>query len=110
MLNAVKNLYREDALVPATPWIKTKKIMTPTLSGAKSGDGYRVNWDSKENGTVFRWVLFAKYGDTWETKILDRDHTGKTLPLTRNGKKLNTVAIKAIDRLSNESDYDAVKL
>ncbi|OWR14113.1 glycoside hydrolase family 10 protein [Chryseobacterium sp. VAUSW3] len=110
MLSAVKKLYREDALVPATPWIKTKKIMTPTLSGAKSGDGYRVNWDSKENGTVFRWVLFARYGDTWETKILDRDHTGKTLPLTRNGKKLNTVAIKAIDRLSNESDYDAVKL
>ena len=83
--------------------------MTPTLSGAKSGDGYRVNWDSKENGTVFRWVLFAKYGDTWETEILDRDHTGKTLPLTRNGKKLNTVAVKAIDRLSNESDYDAVR-
>ena len=84
--------------------------MTPTLSVAKSGDGYRVNWDSKENGTVFRWVLFAKYGDTWETEILDRDNKTKALPLTRNGKKLNTVAVKAIDRLSNESDYDAQKL
>ena len=27
----------------------------------------------------------------------------------KNGKKLNTVAVKAIDRLSNESDYDAVR-
>ena len=59
---------------------------------------------------MFRWVLFAKYGESWETEILDRDHTSKTLPASRNGKKLNTVAIKAIDRLSNESDYDAVKL
>ena len=83
--------------------------MTPTLSAVKSVDAYKVTWNSRENAEVFRWVLFAKYGDTWETEILDRDYTTKTLPLTRNGKKLNTVAVKAIDRLSNESDYDAVR-
>ena len=55
-------------------------------------------------------MLFAKYGETWETEIFDEGNLTKTLPSSRNGKKLNTVAVKAIDRLSNESDYDAQKL
>lgn len=110
MLNAVKNLYRENALVPATPWISAKKPVTPKLSVEKSGDSYRINWSSKEAEKVFRWVLFAKYGDSWETEILDQGNVSKNLPSSRNGKKLNTLAIKSIDRLSNESDYDAEKL
>ena len=110
MLSAVKNLYKENALVPATPWISTKKPVTPKLSVEKSGDSYRINWSSKEPEKVFRWVLFAKYGDSWETEILDQGIISKNLPSSRNGKKLNTLAVKSIDRLSNESDYDAEKL
>ena len=110
MLSTVKNLYKQEALVPATPWIKTKKLAAPTIDAVKSNDAYRISWSSKDAGKVFRWVLFAKYGETWETEIFDEGNLTKTLPSSRNGKKLNTVAVKAIDRLSNESDYDAQKL
>ena len=110
MLREVKNLYKEKALVPETPWIKVTKPVTPNISVEKSSENYRISWNSKEKEKVFRWVLFAKYGESWETEILDKENVFKALPTNKNGKKLNTVAIKSIDRLSNESDYDAKQL
>ena len=110
MLREVKNLYKEKALVPETPWIKVTKPVTPNISVEKSSENYRISWNSKEKEKVFRWVLFAKYGETWETEILEKENVFKTLPGNKNGQKLNTVAIKSIDRLSNESDYDAKQL
>ncbi|MCQ4034787.1 glycoside hydrolase family 10 protein [Kaistella montana] len=110
MLKEVKKLYSENALVPTSPWIKTTKPATPNISVEKSSESYRISWNSKEKEKVFRWVLYAKYGDNWVTEILNREQLSKNIPATQNGKKLNTVAVKAIDRLSNESDYDAEKL
>ena len=59
---------------------------------------------------VFHWILYTKYGETWETEILEKNVSSKNVPATKNGKKLNTVAIKSVDRLENESDYDGKKL
>ena len=51
----------------------------------------------KADGTVFP-ILVAKNGiDIQDLSI-------------KNGKKLNTVAIRSVDRLGNESDYEAKKL
>ncbi|MCB4235262.1 hypothetical protein LDL59_09645 [Kaistella anthropi] len=102
-----KKLYKEDALVPVSPWIKATKPATPNIKVEKSSESYKISWNSKEK--VFRWVLFAKYGDIWITDVLNPDQLSKSIPANQFGKKLNTIAIIAIDRLSNESDYAAEK-
>jgi hypothetical protein len=50
----------------------------------------------------------VKYGETWETEILDKDDVSINLPLARNGKKLNTIVLKSVDRLGNESEYEVI--
>lgn len=107
MLREIKKLYKEDALVPVSPWIKATKPATPNIKVEKSSESYKISWNSKEK--VFRWVLFAKYGDIWITDVLNPDQLSKSIPANQFGKKLNTIAIIAIDRLSNESDYAAEK-
>lgn len=110
MFNAVKNSYQEKALVPTSPWIKTQALAKPILYLQSSGNSVTANWNSSDFPKVFQWVLYLKYGDTWETEILEKRIITMNLPLMKNGKKLNTVAIKSIDRLSNESKYDGKKL
>lgn len=111
MLPVLKNgPYSEKALVPKTPWIKAVPLQAPTLFITDIGSSARVNWSTKNIGEVFQWVLFTQYNGLWETEIITLDTLSKDIPKFKDGKKLNAVAIKAIDRLGNESDYIAKKI
>ena len=108
MLNAVKNSYKEKALIPKSPWIKAAALEKPILFAETIGDSLSVKWNTLDYQNVFQWILFVKYGETWETEILDKDDVSKNLPLARNGKKLNTIVVQSVDRLGNESEYEVI--
>ncbi|MDV7699331.1 family 10 glycosylhydrolase [Chryseobacterium soli] len=111
MLPTLKNgPYQEKALVPKSPWIKALPLQTPTLFINDNGIAVQASWSSKKIGDVFQWVLFTQYNGVWETDILTLDTLSKEIPKNKDGKILNAVAIKAIDRLGNESDYMAKKI
>lgn len=111
MMTTLKNnVYQEKALVPKSPWIKTVAIEKPTLFVNDSGNFVQTNWSSKKIGDVFQWVLFTQYDGVWEYEILTLEQLTKDIIKNKNGKTLNAIAIKAIDRLGNESDYMAKKI
>ncbi|MGG7469409.1 glycoside hydrolase family 10 protein [Chryseobacterium arthrosphaerae] len=111
MLPALKNgPYNEKALVPKSPWIKAVPLQTPTLFIADNGSFAQTSWSTKNVADVFQWVLFTQYNGVWQTEILTLDTLSKDIPKFKDGKKLNAIAIKAIDRLGNESDYMAKKI
>nr|WP_288447221.1 family 10 glycosylhydrolase [uncultured Chryseobacterium sp.] len=111
MLPALKNgPYNEKALVPRSPWIKAAPLQTPTLFIADNGSFAQTSWSTKNPADVFLWALFTQYNGVWQTEILTLDTLSKDIPKFKDGKKLNAVAIKAIDRLGNESDYTARKI
>lgn len=110
MLSAVKNLYKERALVPVSHWIKVEKLARPNLNVSKNGADFQAKWNSKDSGKIYSWVLYTKYGGTWTYEITDRQISSKTLPAVKNGKPLEIVAITAVDRLGNETENAAVQL
>ncbi|MGE8514700.1 MAG: glycoside hydrolase family 10 protein [Chryseobacterium culicis] len=111
MLPTLKNgPYNEKALVPKSPWIKAVPLQTPTLFIADNGSFAQTSWSTKNVADVFLWVLFTQYNGVWQTEILTLDTLSKDIPKSKDGKKLNAVAIKSIDRLGNESDYTARKI
>lgn len=107
MLKALKEIYKEKALVPASPWIKTKPLTKPQLTLQQAGNEVHLRWSSSETPEVFKWILYSKYGNDWQYEILERSEVSKNLEFSQSGKKLNAVAVKAVDRLGNESEYDA---
>ena len=109
MYNAVKNAYKTKALIPTTPWIKVPALGKPILFAENVGNLVNLKWNSPEPKKAFQWIVYIKYGENWETEILDKNQNSKTLPLTKDGKKLSTVAVKSVDRLGNESEYEAKK-
>ncbi|CAI8812856.1 glycoside hydrolase family 10 protein [Chryseobacterium sp. IT-36CA2] len=111
MLPALKSgPYNEKALVPKSPWIKAVPLQTPTLFITDNGSFAQTSWSTKNATDVFLWALFTQYNGVWQTEILTLDTLSKDIPKFKDGKKLNAVAIKAIDRLGNESDYTARKI
>lgn len=111
MLPVLKNgPYKDKALVPKTPWIKSVPLQTPTIFVADNGNAVKTSWSIKNIGQVFQWILFTQYNGAWETEILTLDTLSRDIPKNKDGRKLNAVAIKAVDRLGNESDYTARKV
>lgn len=106
MLTALKNAYREKTLTPLSPWIKAEALAQPQLNLKNTGNATLAQWGNNKDN-VFQWVLYTRYGDTWEYEILNKNEIQKSIINQKMGKKLNAVAVKAIDRLGNESEYIA---
>ncbi len=111
MIPALKNgPYKEKALIPLSPWMKTNKIAMPNLTVNNDNSSIKIDWSSSKLNDVFQWVLYMRYDNEWEIEILPKNQLTKNIARSKNGKNCNTVALKAIDRLGNESDYAAKKI
>lgn len=111
MVQALKNgPYKEKALIPRSPWITASKLNKPDLQITDEHSQLSIKWNDDSEKDVFQWILYTKYENEWQIEILPKNERGKRLNRTQNGKKCNTIALKAVDRLGNESDYVVKKI
>lgn len=111
MVKAIKEgPYQAKALVPHTSWLSANPLLRPSLLLTKKSSSVFAKWLHKQPEQVFHWIAYAQYGDNWEYEILEGDASEKSFPIEKNGKPLKAIAVKAVDRLSNESDYIAKKV
>ena len=103
--------YKNKTLVPTMNWIKADRLAKPSLYINSKSTDVVMNWnDNKTNANVAKWILYTRYNNDWETTIVEATKTNQTISKFKNGKTLNAVALKAVDRLGNESDYSAEKI
>lgn len=108
MLPALKNgVYKEKALIPRSPWLNANPLLRPTLLLTNQKNTVFAKWLHKQPDQVAHWVVYTRYGDAWTTDIIDPTLTSLELPRQKDGKTLYDVAVRAIDRLGNESEYIA---
>lgn len=100
-------VYKDGALVPATPWIDKTAPEPPAVTSSRSPDSLQISWTHTNPSDVFRWVVYYEYGTTWNYKILNRKERSFAIKLTggtdKAPLKLNRVAVTAVDRTGNES-------
>lgn len=108
MLHSLKSgPYKEKALVPKSPWLKPLVDEKPELSLSEQSQIYLAQWGMDNAKNVSHWLLYKRYGETWETEILHVTTTAQVLEKQKDGKKLELVVIQAVDRLGNEGQYEA---
>ncbi len=111
MLPSLKNgPYSAQALIPSSPWLKALTLAKPSLDYTTTGGNVILRWNSSTPQNVYKWIVYTQYGNDWETEIVEKNVQTKSIAKSKNGKTLNNIAIKAVDRLSNESDYTAKKI
>lgn len=103
--------YREEALVPRTPWLNANPLLKPSLLLTNQQTTVYAKWLHQQPDQIRSWIVYSRYGeDEWQYEILDKAVSFKEFPRYKNGKTLYDVAVKAVDRLGNESDYIAKRV
>ena len=109
----IKGPYQKQAIVPASKWLDHKNPEKPQVNTSQVGNRLRINWSHNEPSDVFRWVVYYKHGTKWNYSIMNRkDQMLDVLSsiTAANGKdknKLTEIAVTAVDRTGNESDFVA---
>ncbi|MES2448260.1 MAG: family 10 glycosylhydrolase [Bacteroidota bacterium] len=103
--------YQKQAIVPPSKWLDDKKPLKPEVSLSPVGNMLQIKWSHNEPSDVFRWVVYYKYGNKWNYRIMNRNDQlldVLTAVLAPNGKdrnNLSAIAVTAVDRTGNESDF-----
>ena len=100
------NVYKDKALIPETKWLSSKNLPELDVTWTKQPGHFLLNWNKQSE--ALSYVLYLKYGNTWQTEILAPELLSKKLPSESNGKKLSTFVIRSLNRLGKLNDYKAV--
>jgi uncharacterized lipoprotein YddW (UPF0748 family) len=99
LVETLKTLYAEPALVPASPWIDDMPPAKPVAT-AKGG---RASWQRQGGEPPFVWVVRTRSGDKWATRIVAGGEDGVEVAGAA------AVAVSAVDRAGNESEAAVVE-
>ncbi|UJH90137.1 family 10 glycosylhydrolase [Antarcticibacterium sp. 1MA-6-2] len=102
--------YKTQALVPESPWINPILPAAPKVNMEIVDNKVNLNWHLPE-GEAFKWVVYYKYNDVWNYKILNRNERNTELNRLSNGKTpLTHVGVTAVDRTGNQSSFNEIEV
>jgi uncharacterized lipoprotein YddW (UPF0748 family) len=96
-----KNVYQRDAIMPASPWIKSAKPLAPTVEMRRDKKYVRASWIEQGARKAFWFVVYAKDKNGWSYSILPANERSITLSADR---KIERIVVTSVDRLGNESE------
>ncbi len=114
--------YKKKALVPPSPWLDNKAPSAPQVDIKVQNGMVNLTWNHSTPADVSRWVVYYKYGATWNHNIhgpdvrsdyiqgflenrslLSQPDPGGTRTLEQMLTRLDKIAVSAVDRYGNES-------
>lgn len=99
--NELRNIvYKRDAVIPAFPWITTKRPASPTVKIKRGQDCVTVSWTERGKRKAFWFVVYARDANGWSTSLLPAIEKSIVLSADR---PIENVIVKSVDRLGNES-------
>ena len=110
----VEGPYKKQALVPKSPWLDNVVPAAPYVSTKIEDDKVAVSWTHAHLDDVFQWVVFYKYQNGWDYKILDRTMNAIELSLYLNQEEressLTYIGVTAVDKVGNQSTFKEIKI
>ena len=107
-------VYKDGALVPSSPWLDDRSPDPPSVTIAKQQDSLQIRWTHNNEADVFRWVVYYRYNNTWNYKILNRKDRSLLIKLIAGTDAapltLNSIAVTAVDRTGNESSIREIEV
>jgi len=97
-----RDVYAKDALVPASPWIKTPKPLPPKLTITRGRPYVRALWRERGARKAFWFVVYVEDQNGWSYSVLPAAKTSISLSADR---KIRKILVTAVDRLGNESAF-----
>lgn len=116
--------YREQALVPSSPWLDDRAPAAPTVRATRSASGIVVRWEHPDPEDVFRWVVSSRAAEEWSYRIVGRQERQALIPhpaidslgvmageqAADSLVRIDRIAVSAVDRTGNESPLVFVEM
>ena len=106
-----EGVYKQPALIPASPWLDHVAPKPPEVFLSEQNDSLLIQWKSKETD-IFKWVLYYQYENKWEQRIFNKGETETIIKRFNNkdgqSNKLKYIIVTAIDRTGNESEQKPI--
>ncbi len=96
-------VYKEPALVPASPWLGDEIPAKPEVSAKKHSQGVSLNLKAADGKPPWLWVVRSRSGDDWTTEIVPGRETRKLLKIEK-GVAPEEIAVSAVTRLGREGE------
>jgi uncharacterized lipoprotein YddW (UPF0748 family) len=93
--------YKSAAIIPPSPWIKTKPPLAPKVKITKDGKFTRASWTERGKRKAFWFVVYAKDENGWSYSVLPAAQ--KSIALSAD-RKIEKIIVTSVDRLGNESN------
>lgn len=97
-------MYVDQALVPASPWLDRRPPGAPLLATTAFDDVLRLSLDDGGAEAAFLWIVSARYGREWRTRVVPAVQRTHDVPRSLDGAPLAEVRVSAVDRTGNESE------
>jgi uncharacterized lipoprotein YddW (UPF0748 family) len=108
MTRAIKDgPYRQQALVPASPWLDDKAPAAPAVKITTQGGEVSLQWEHPDPSDVFHYVVYYSYGGSWNYSIVSGKE--RSFTIKKPAGQVTTqivvtkIAVSAVDRNGNES-------
>lgn len=101
----LKGPYKNQALIPASPWLSDIRPISPRVSDRANRNEVELNWSHPQSEAMAQWVVYSQYNGRWEYQILPQHIRNFSLALEKEGskEKLQAFYVSAVDRFGNES-------
>ncbi len=113
----LKGPYKRQALVPKSTWLDKTAPKAPEAWSEIKDDSLRIKWSHEDFRDVFHWIVYYKYANAWNYKILNHHESSITIPLfvLKNSdiqieivnegmlQPASQIFVAAVDRTGNES-------
>lgn len=106
----IEGVYKQPALVPASPWLGKKVPAAPVVTAQKKEDHLELSLQNAKDGT--QWIVYTRYGKNWQYTLLPVT-TGK-VPVTlskKTGKEdssLQEIRVSTVSRTGIESPHEVI--
>jgi len=114
----LKGPYKEDAIVPSSPWLDKKAPVAPKVSIEDRDSDIHVKWVPANEKDDFKYIVYTSYGDKCTYTMLNYKSRFLVVPkvLINNAvnpaqqASLKSIAVTAVDRTGNESKVEIINV
>lgn len=105
--------YKQQALVPASPWLGDKAPDEPKAKAVLSDSLVLVTWKEAKAKDVNQWVVYTRYGKRWHYHVLPGLEQSIPIQLKETVGKdilpLEEIQVSAVSRTGMESEKVRLK-
>lgn len=105
----IMNVYKKQALVPESSWLKDRTLEKPTVTLSDVNNHTRVSWSLAPADLSFKTIVYYRIGKIWNHQVLGKKFSHIDLKVGKDAQ-IDRIEVAYIDRAGFEGERAVVDL